>query len=205
MAPHLPSKRLVLFFLAVFALGLGAFWALAKISGAWGGPEGRAEAASERQPVRVSKEPVRGKVRPLRLERTGFSYACMECHQSIETRRGPKRLLAEHEDIILDHGRNNDCLNCHHPENRDAYVDYADGEISSTAPQLLCAKCHGPTYRDWEAGIHGRRSGYWDTAVGEQHRLACIQCHDPHRPQFAPMAPMRGPAYASDTQTGGSH
>lgn len=205
MAFRLPLARLVLFFLAVFALALGVLWGFGALWNGLADSGSGARADSERHPVRVSKAPVRGEVGPLRLERTGFTYSCMECHQSIETRRGPKRLLAEHEDIILDHGRNNDCLNCHHPENRDAYVDYADGEISSKTPQLLCAKCHGPTYRDWEAGIHGRRSGHWDLAAGEQKRLACIQCHDPHRPQFAPMAPMPGPAYASDTEKGGSH
>ena len=59
--------------------------------------------------------------------------------------------------------------------------------------QDLCASCHGPTYRDWEKGIHGRTNGYWDTSKGEQTRLVCTQCHDPHAPAFGKLVPLPGP------------
>jgi hypothetical protein len=58
---------------------------------------------------------------------------------------------------------------------------------------MLCAGCHGPTYRDWSKGIHGRTNGYWDTGRGVIRRLLCTQCHAPHAPAFAPMSLLPGP------------
>ena len=58
--------------------------------------------------------------------------------------------------VVPDHGNNRFCLNCHHPTNRKAFVDYDGSEIAEADVVLLCAKCHGPTYRDWQAGVHGR-------------------------------------------------
>ena len=60
---------------------------------------------------------------------------------------------------------------------------------------LLCAKCHGPKYRDWKAGVHGRQNGYWDATKGPKEKLRCIQCHDPHKPAFPPIKPLAPPTY----------
>jgi formate-dependent nitrite reductase cytochrome c552 subunit len=76
---------------------------------------------------------------------------------------------------------------------RDAFVDDAGGQIAWNQPQLLCAKCHGPVYRDWQAGSHGRANGYWDLSRGEQTRRKCIECHDPHSPPFQALKPAPGP------------
>jgi len=54
----------------------------------------------------------------------------------------------------------------------------------------LCGQCHGPKLRDWEAGIHGRRTGQWN---GEKEYLLCAHCHDPHSPKFPPMKPEPAP------------
>lgn len=59
---------------------------------------------------------------------------------------------------------------------------------------MVCAKCHGPVYRDWQNGSHGRINGYWDRSRGPQTRRRCIECHDPHAPPFAPLAPAPGPS-----------
>ena len=61
------------------------------------------------------------------------------------------------------------------------------------AMTMKCAKCHGPVYRDWENGSHGRINGYWDQSRGTQTRRRCIECHDPHAPRFAPLTPAPGP------------
>jgi formate-dependent nitrite reductase cytochrome c552 subunit len=109
--------------------------------------------------------------------------------------------MAEHQHIRLEHGDNRFCLNCHNPTNRNAFVDYDGAEIAEADVALVCAKCHGPTYRDWKAGAHGRRNGFWGTRQGPQTRLQCIQCHDPHRPRFQPMkplAPLKYPARGAD-------
>lgn len=115
----------------------------------------------------------------------------MECHKLLKQ---PKwsydRPMVEHQDVKLQHGNNRFCINCHHPTNRNAFVDYDGSEIQEQDVVLLCAKCHGTTYRDWQAGAHGRQNGYWNKAMGESTKLRCIQCHDPHHPVFQPMKPL---------------
>jgi len=101
----------------------------------------------------------------------------------------------------LRHGENRFCLNCHHPTNRNAFVDYDGSEIPQKDVVLLCGKCHGPVYRDWKAGVHGRQNGFWKADLGEKTKLRCIQCHDPHQPKFQPMKPLpplRYPARAAN-------
>jgi hypothetical protein len=123
----------------------------------------------------------------------GFTYQCMDCHRIIPSPAETFRRLTQHTEIQLNHGINTRCFNCHHPTNRNAFVDDFGDEIPWNQPQLLCAKCHGPVYRDWQAGSHGRINGYWDTTKGPQTKRRCIECHDPHRPPFAPLPPAPGP------------
>jgi hypothetical protein len=78
-------------------------------------------------------------------------------------------------------------------------VDYDGSEIAQADVVLLCAKCHGTTYRDWKAGVHGRANGFWNADLGDKTKLRCIQCHDPHHPKFQamkPLPPLRYPARA---------
>ncbi len=142
--------------------------------------------------VHLDKEPPRA-THGLDLVKAGWSYNCMECHQLFPARwhyGAGHPPFNEHKDIVLEHGNNRFCLNCHHPTNRNAFVDYDGGEIAQEDVVLLCAKCHGTLYRDWEAGVHGRVNGFWDTAKGPKTKLRCIQCHDPHSPSFKPMKPL---------------
>lgn len=146
----------------------------------------------------LDKTPPR-QTKGLDLVKMGWSYDCMECHQLLQAKWHYDRPMAEHSDIELDHGNNRFCLNCHHSTNRNAFVDYDGSEIHEGEVVLLCAKCHGPTHRDWKAGVHGRRNGFWNVSKGLQTRLRCIQCHDPHRPAFQPtkpLAPLRYPPRA---------
>ena len=117
-----------------------------------------------------------------------FTYACSECHRTHPETRAAGGEFTKHSEIRLAHGINNRCLNCHHPTNREAFVVFGGGEIPWDQPQRLCAECHGPVYRDWQHGAHGRINGYWDTAQGPLVRLKCIECHDPHHPPFQPLA-----------------
>jgi formate-dependent nitrite reductase cytochrome c552 subunit len=57
----------------------------------------------------------------------------------------------------------------------------------------LCGSCHGPTFRDWEAGAHGRTSGFWNRTLGSASRLSCANCHDPHSPKIPTRQPAPGP------------
>ena len=70
----------------------------------------------------------------------------------------------EHADIVMGHGRhgrNNNCFNCHNETNLELLQTRDGREIRFADSPLLCGSCHGPTYRDWEAGVHGRTGGYW--------------------------------------------
>lgn len=133
----------------------------------------------------------------LDLVRNGWTYNCMECHRLTQPRWHYNRAMNEHKDIQLEHGNNRFCLNCHHTTNRNAFVDYDSSEIAEQDVVLLCAKCHGTTYRDWQAGVHGRQNGFWDADLGPKTRLRCIQCHDPHQPKFQPMTPLAPLRYPS--------
>jgi len=142
--------------------------------------------ATDTTPVRHAR------LRP-EIELAGYTYACSDCHNLFPSPPETTRSLTQHRDIVLDHGINDRCFNCHHLTNRDTFVDDWGREIPYDRPPLLCAKCHGPVYRDWLHGSHGRTNGYWDTKAGPQRRLKCIECHDPHRPAFPSLRPAPPP------------
>jgi len=111
--------------------------------------------------LHLDKAPPRN-TKGLDLVRNGWAYNCMECHKLLPAKWHYDRPVTEHRDIVLDHGNNRFCLNCHHPVNRNAFVDYDGSEIAQADVVQLCAKCHGTTYRDWQAGVHG---GSTDTGM----------------------------------------
>jgi hypothetical protein len=154
----------------------------------------------------LDKTPPRA-TKGLDLVRAGWTYNCMECHKLLTARwHYDDRPLVEHQDIKLEHGNNRFCLNCHHPTNRNAFVDYDGAEIPQADVVKLCAKCHGTIYRDWEAGVHGRQNGFWQASAGPKTKLRCIQCHDPHKPKFQampPLAPLRYPSRAANAPASG--
>jgi formate-dependent nitrite reductase cytochrome c552 subunit len=98
---------------------------------------------------------------------------------------------------------NAQCYNCHSNQNRNKLILKGGEEVSYRDVQLLCASCHGPTFRDWEKGMHGRTNGYWDSTKGESVRLVCTQCHDPHTPRFGTLVPLPGPSTLRMERGGG--
>lgn len=155
----------------------------------------------------LKKEPPR-RTKGLDLVKLGWTYNCNECHRLLEPRWHWDRPMVEHEGIRLNHGNNRFCLNCHHPKNRNAFVDDDGSEISQDNVVQLCARCHGVVFRDWEAGVHGRRNGHWDVTKGDRTQLRCIQCHDPHDPKFKAMTALPGPTYparAAGARPEGAH
>jgi hypothetical protein len=143
-------------------------------------------------------------------------YACHEKSKPVTVHFDTNNVLKlpeEHNDLVIRHGRNNrnnHCFNCHDPENLDR-LKTRDGQLFKLEEStLLCASCHGPTYRDWEAGVHGRTSGYWNRALGPTTRQGCASCHDPHAPAFPSVKPGPGPnllhpAKASAQESKGEH
>jgi hypothetical protein len=141
----------------------------------------------------LDKSPVR-KTKGLDLVRLGWSHNCMDCHRLFPAQWARKEFV-EHKSVKLAHGANRFCLNCHHATNRNAFTDYDGSEIAEKNVVQLCGRCHGPAHRDWKAGVHGRRNGFWDKARGKQTQLRCIQCHDPHQPKFPPLKAKQAPTY----------
>lgn len=137
--------------------------------------------------------PVRRPSRQPEISMAGYRYRCSDCHSLFPSPAEPSRPLTQHRDINLRHGINDRCFNCHHVSNRDALVDDWGQEIPWDEPFRLCAKCHGPVYRDWLHGVHGRTNGYWDESRGPLQRCKCVECHDPHVPPFPPMLPAPPP------------
>lgn len=139
------------------------------------------------------------------LARSGEDLSDFDCYTCHEKRKPPTLRFdtngaiivpPEHSDIVMhhgSHGRNNNCFNCHN-ENNLTLLQTRDGrEVTFSNSQLLCGSCHGPTYRDWEAGAHGRTSGYWNRSLGPIDRKLCVNCHNPHAPKFPGRQPAPGP------------
>ncbi|HVP09707.1 MAG TPA: hypothetical protein VMV94_00810 [Phycisphaerae bacterium] len=137
--------------------------------------------------------PVRRPILRPEIRIAGFTYRCSECHSLFPSPPETVRTLTQHTDVVLKHGINTRCFNCHNLTNRDTFVDDWGREIPYDQPQLVCAKCHGPVYRDWLHGSHGRVNGYWDATRGPAQRRKCVECHDPHQPPFPPMRPAPPP------------
>ena len=142
--------------------------------------------ASDPAPVRTPA------VRP-EIQIAGYVYRCDECHALFPSPPETERTLTQHREIVLEHGINKRCFNCHNLRDRNTYADDKGDPIPWDQPQLLCAKCHGPVYRDWTHGVHGRTNGYWDTTRGPRELLRCVRCHDPHAPAFPPLTPAPPP------------
>jgi hypothetical protein len=102
----------------------------------------------------------------------------------------------EHSDVVMAHGRhnrNNNCFNCHDEQNLVLLQTRDKHQLRLEESPMLCGSCHGPTYRDWEAGAHGRTGGYWDRGRGAAKRQICVDCHNPHSPKIPPRKPLPGP------------
>ena len=143
------------------------------------------------------------------LVRSGGDTSGLDCYACHEKGKPPKLKLdaegnvvvpKEHDDIVMGHGRhhrNNNCFNCHDETNLELLQTRDGRHLKLVESPALCGSCHGPTYRDWEAGVHGRTSGYWQRQPGETERKmdrkVCTSCHNPHSPPFPGRAPAPAP------------
>jgi hypothetical protein len=60
------------------------------------------------------------------------------------------------------------------PDDRDV-LRLANGDLVSFEESYnLCGQCHGTIFRDWKAGIHGKRTGEWNGK--KQYRLCVTVC-----------------------------
>jgi Cytochrome c7 and related cytochrome c len=118
-------------------------------------------------------------------------FPCTECHKEMKPNPKRREMKDEHTNIVLNHAQGQRwCLDCHDIANRDK-LRLASGErVGFDESYRLCGQCHGDKYRDWRAGVHGKRTGMWN---GEKQYLLCVHCHNPHDPRYKPIAPMPPP------------
>jgi hypothetical protein len=121
-------------------------------------------------------------------------FPCSACHADLPVDR-TRRELGMHSEIALKHDEEHRwCLDCHSATDRDS-LHLASGELVPFEESYrLCGQCHGDKYRDWRAGVHGRRVGEWN---GQKSYLLCAHCHDPHAPRFKALAPKPAPVRPS--------
>lgn len=120
-------------------------------------------------------------------------FPCTDCHDNkdLKPNRIRRQLKDAHDDIVLKHDEEHRwCLDCHDADNRDQ-LHLASGQpVPFDESYQVCGQCHGEKYRDWRAGVHGRRVGYWN---GAKSYLLCVHCHSPHQPHFKALAPKPAP------------
>ena len=191
-----PSKTpVVLLVLMVVFIALSAGFLL----NLWGNPAPRPDIPLV-DPAFISTQTVRTSYAELVAQNADLSdFDCYGCHEKGKPptlRFNAEQILIipkEHSDLAMKHGshnRNNLCFNCHNENNLEVLQTRDGRELKFSESSQLCGSCHGPNYRDWEAGAHGRTSGYWDRSKGPIMRKDCVSCHDPHAPKF----PGRQPA-----------
>ena len=141
-------------------------------------------------------------------------YDCYACHEKNKPptirfdAKGKIIIPKEHSNIVMGHGshdRNDLCFNCHNEQNLLTLQSRDGRELKFDNIPQLCGSCHGPTYRDWEAGAHGRTSGFWDRSKGPMERLVCANCHNPHAPRIPTREPAPGPHSLRDPDQPAAH
>jgi len=127
-----------------------------------------------------------------------ITVSCQHCHATRPPNRESRATVdldQFHQGLRLNHGRQA-CVACHNPLDGYASLHLADGKAVDFAEVMsVCAQCHGPQYRDYQHGSHGGMNGYWDLSQGPRKRNNCIDCHDPHAPQFPKVQPAPGPQH----------
>jgi hypothetical protein len=153
----------------------------------WGDPYDGTVPMAE-MPVEGDYSRYEAVVKPRSAQMTLYSVCGVACHNGTfppPTDDNTPRTLTMHQDMVpdatnLQHGRGAIwCLDCHHAETRNKFVDHSGGEIDFDSSQVLCGKCHGPLFRDWRLGLHGKRIGEW-ASTGKKRWFVCTECHDPH-------------------------
>jgi len=187
--------------------------ALAFVGNLWGHPPARQQIALVDRSF-LEKTPWRRTYADMVRAKEDLSdFDCYGCHDQKKPpplRFDKNNILIvpdEHKDIVMGHGshnRNNLCYNCHNESNLETFQVRDGRELKFADSTQLCGSCHGPNYRDWEAGAHGRINGYWNTSLGEARKLDCANCHNPHAPRIPTRQPAPGP-HALRTATESSH
>lgn len=119
--------------------------------------------------------------------------ACHEIRKPNAANATTQDLNEFHRGLSVSHGKLM-CIACHNADDGYETLHLADGRSVEYADTVaLCAQCHGPQFRDYQNGSHGGMTGYWDRTQGSRQRNHCVDCHDPHAPQYPMVLPAAGP------------
>ena len=115
--------------------------------------------------------------------------ACSTCH-SVRPPNPENKTTASldefHQGMQFSHGKLA-CYACHNPENSDT-LRLADGSaVQYTDVMTLCSQCHSSQATSFAHGAHGGMNGFWDLSRGAQTKNNCVDCHDPHAPNYPKM------------------
>jgi len=189
---------LVLTLLSVAFAGLAA----AFYSDSWGYPAPRPKIPLVDKAVLDTATVRRSYADLVRAKEDLSDFDCYGCHEKgkpppLRYDENQKLIVPqEHSDVVMGHGthgRNNNCFNCHNENNLTTLQPRDGRELKLEESTQLCGSCHGPTYRDWDSGAHGRINGYWNTKLGAAVKKDCVNCHNPHSPRFPGRKPAPGP------------
>lgn len=189
---------MVLSILAVVFAGL----AVAFLSDSWGYPAPRAPIPLVDRSFLDTATVRRSYADLVRAKEDLSDFDCYACHEKghppqLRYDANQKLIVPpEHADVVMghgSHGRNDNCFNCHNESNLTVLQPRDGRELKFENSTQLCGSCHGPTYRDWESGAHGRINGYWDTKLGAAVKKDCVNCHNPHSPRFPGRQPAPAP------------
>jgi len=118
-------------------------------------------------------------------------FPCSGCHAGLPVNPTRRELTDMHADIVFTHdAQHRWCLDCHDATDRDSLHLAGGDRVPFDESYRLCGQCHGEKLRDWQAGVHGRRTGDWN---GHKKYLLCAHCHNPHQPRFRALQPNPAP------------
>lgn len=145
------------------------------------------------QPTVLAREEYQGgSFRVLARKQAIERFRCSSCH-GVEGGKevgGKNALALTHGNVVINHGQagnNLTCIDCHHPQDREALEDKKGRKIDFDHSYQLCGQCHFRQKRDWLGGAHGKRAANW---AGDRVVYNCTTCHNPHSPRFAKRFPV---------------
>ncbi len=118
------------------------------------------------------------------------SFACIECHNKPLDKLKSKDVKKAHWDINLAHANSNtmNCTTCHNGNDMNNLNTLTGHKVDFNSSYKLCAQCHSSQFEDWKGGAHGKRIGGW---VPPRASFTCVNCHNPHSPNFETRWPSR--------------
>ncbi len=150
-------------------------------------------------------------------------YPCSKCHQALQLSGNRKTVEYHAVDLTTGAHAGLYCSSCHIPPLMENLTGgarlripglHSDREVMET--NRVCAVCHQREYADYEMLVHGNKTivcegGSVDRVQGYKGvthllhtcpagnmktvpALPCVECHDPHSPEFRALKPLPEPS-----------